>query len=177
MTDPDEEPEEPEHKTIIVDASNGGTVAIGEGARATHVEAGATYIENQTVIQEAQVVSNPDPQRLSLPFLKNDRFVGREDLLAELHALLSQDPPRPLGLAGLGGIGKTQLAVEYAYRHKTYYPDGIFWFNAAGSARRTARLAGLWSGRRHAGQPAWWRHRHCIITPMTTSMSGAPFCT
>ena len=38
---------------------------------------------------------------------------------------------RPAGLTGMGGIGKTQLAVEYVYRFKDAYPDGIFWINAA----------------------------------------------
>jgi hypothetical protein len=38
---------------------------------------------------------------------------------------------RPAGLTGMGGIGKTQLAVEYVYRYKMDYPGGIFWLNAA----------------------------------------------
>ena len=45
----------------------------------------------------------------------------------------------------MGGIGKTQLAVEYVYRHKDDYPGGIFWVNAAeplaqGLAQVGARL-------------------------------------
>ena len=32
----------------------------------------------------------------------------------------------------MGGIGKTQLVVEYVYRHRDDYPDGIFWIDAAG---------------------------------------------
>jgi hypothetical protein len=47
-------------------------------------------------------------------------LVGREDLLADLHALLSADgatAPRPLVLCGLGGAGKTSIATEYAHRH------------------------------------------------------------
>ena len=39
---------------------------------------------------------------------------------------------RPAGLTGLGGIGKTQLAVEYCYRYRDAYPGGVFWLNAAG---------------------------------------------
>ncbi len=38
---------------------------------------------------------------------------------------------RPAGLTGMGGIGKTQLAVEYVYRYRESYPGGIFWVNAA----------------------------------------------
>jgi WD40 repeat protein len=45
----------------------------------------------------------------------------------------------------MGGIGKTQLAVEYVHRHKADYPGGIFWVNAAeplaqGLAQVGARL-------------------------------------
>ena len=69
-----------------------------------------------------------------MPFPKNPDFVGRTDDLERLHATLQQREPvgiRPAGLTGMGGIGKTQLAVEYVYRFKDGYPDGIFWINAA----------------------------------------------
>jgi hypothetical protein len=49
------------------------------------------------------------------PFL-----VGREDLLAELDARLAAPAgqgPRIAALCGLGGIGKTSVAVEYAHRN------------------------------------------------------------
>jgi WD40 repeat protein len=69
-----------------------------------------------------------------VPFPRNADFVGRDDDLARLHATLSGDRLvglRPAGLTGMGGIGKTQLAVEYVYRYRESYPDGIFWVNAA----------------------------------------------
>jgi hypothetical protein len=45
-------------------------------------------------------------------------LAGREDLLAELHGLLAQgERPRTVVLCGLGGVGKTSLAAEYAHRH------------------------------------------------------------
>ena len=46
-------------------------------------------------------------------------LAGREELLAELDTRLTGDGsgPRIVALCGLGGAGKTSLAVEYAYRH------------------------------------------------------------
>ena len=80
-----------------------------------------------------------------VPFPRNLDFVGRDGDLARLHACLSGPGPvgiRPAGLTGMGGIGKTQLAVEYVYRYRESYPDGIFWIDAAGSlAEGFARLA------------------------------------
>lgn len=68
-----------------------------------------------------------------VPFKRHPHFFGREEDLKRVHAALQGMRPagiNPAGLTGQGGIGKTQLAVEYTYRYRHAYPDGIFWLNA-----------------------------------------------
>lgn len=69
----------------------------------------------------------------SVPFPRNPFFTGREETLATLHSLLATEQAvaltQSLALSGLGGIGKTQLALEYAYRHAQDY-RAIFWVHA-----------------------------------------------
>ncbi len=70
----------------------------------------------------------------TLPFQRNPFFTGREELLTRLrHQLLTESrvsltPPHSLG--SFGGIGKTQIALEYAYRHRADY-QSILWISAA----------------------------------------------
>jgi ATP/maltotriose-dependent transcriptional regulator MalT len=58
-----------------------------------------------------------------------EQFVAREDELAEIHRTLRGDGTRrTVVLHGLGGIGKTQLTIAYANRHKDRY-SAVFWLN------------------------------------------------
>ncbi|WP_437932652.1 AAA family ATPase [Sorangium sp. So ce291] len=80
-----------------------------------------------------------------MPLARNPAFVGRDEELARLHGMLQDVRPggrRPVMLTGMGGIGKTQLAVEYAYRHEASYRDGVYFINAAGNDWRP-ELKGL----------------------------------
>ena len=76
------------------------------------------------------------PEPSSLPVRLASRppiLAGREGLLAELDARLTADggqlEPRVMALCGLGGAGKTSVAVEYAYRHLAEV--GVCWQFAA----------------------------------------------
>jgi hypothetical protein len=58
------------------------------------------------------------------------QFVAREKELSKMHELLHGHSSRScVVLHGLGGIGKTQLTIEYIRRHKEKY-TAIFWLNA-----------------------------------------------
>ncbi|KAF4629991.1 hypothetical protein G7Y89_g8153 [Cudoniella acicularis] len=62
-------------------------------------------------------------------FPKATQFVARENELSKMHELLYSHSNRTcVVLYGLGGIGKTQLAIEYIRRHKEKY-TAIFWLN------------------------------------------------
>ena len=58
---------------------------------------------------------------------RNRFFTGRQDVLAEIHNALTQQGQA--ALSGLGGVGKTQTALEYAHRHSAEY-DHAFWVKA-----------------------------------------------
>ena len=62
---------------------------------------------------------------------RNPNFTGRDDLLDELRRDLSSHVTAllPEALHGLGGVGKTQLAVEFAHRHATDY-EAVWWIKA-----------------------------------------------
>jgi tetratricopeptide (TPR) repeat protein len=55
-------------------------------------------------------------------------FTGRDTLIDSLRRQLTER--HRAALSGLGGVGKTQTAIEYAVRHRADYPDGVFWTNA-----------------------------------------------
>jgi tetratricopeptide (TPR) repeat protein len=64
--------------------------------------------------------------------LRNPAFTGRETLLLSLQRALerrSKASVLPHALHGLGGVGKTQLAVEFAYRYADRY-DIVWWIPA-----------------------------------------------
>jgi tetratricopeptide (TPR) repeat protein len=78
-----------------------------------------------------------------VPYPRNPLFTGRAAELARIGDLL--DGGVGVAVVGTGGLGKTQLAAEYAHAARAQYPGGVFWLNmeqAAGIAGQVAALAG-----------------------------------
>jgi len=86
------------------------------------------------------------PPIWNVPLNRNPNFTGREKYLADLHTALTADRAAALtqtqAVHGLGGVGKTQLALEYAYRHASEY-DIVWWVHAEQSATLAADFARL----------------------------------
>jgi len=84
------------------------------------------------------------PPTWNVPHNRNPNFTGREEHLAKLKTKLSSGKPAALTQAihGLGGVGKTQLALEYAYRSMAEY-DIVWWVRSEETATLAADYASL----------------------------------
>jgi Tetratricopeptide repeat len=128
-------------RDLAIEESGGGVAA---GVMHASVVAGMGGIAiGRVEYQRPQVASQPVSLAPRPPLL-----AGREELLAELEVRLSAGDdrsPRIVALYGLGGAGKTSVAVEYAHRHLP--GTGLVWqFPAEDPTVMLAefgRLAGL----------------------------------
>ena len=77
------------------------------------------------------VSSQPQPSpaqasyRLRVP-VQPTPFIGREQELTEIAASLDRPDCRMLTLMGVGGIGKTRLAIQVATKCQTDFADGVY---------------------------------------------------
>ncbi|KAL4947253.1 hypothetical protein BDW69DRAFT_204566 [Aspergillus filifer] len=64
-----------------------------------------------------------------IPFAKNPHFVDRQEEIHKIEDLMTMpDGPRKIAITGLGGVGKTQIVLELAYRMRDREPEcSIFW--------------------------------------------------
>ena len=73
------------------------------------------------------------PEVWNIPYPRNPFFTSREKLLQGLAASLRAGETvgisQPQAVSGLGGVGKTQIALEYAYRYYQDY-DAVLWTRA-----------------------------------------------
>ncbi|KFZ13479.1 hypothetical protein V501_03685, partial [Pseudogymnoascus sp. VKM F-4519 (FW-2642)] len=77
------------------------------------------------------------PPRSTVPFDRDTKFVGRQDALAalELRFCQSNSHTRTV-LVGLGGVGKSQIAIEFSYRLRVRDPQvWVFWVYASTAER------------------------------------------
>jgi hypothetical protein len=94
------------------------------------------YPPKPTVQQDGGSVRQPRYPRNNPPIwqvpTRNAVFTGRVEVLEQLHDRLtgtSMAVVAPMALHGLGGVGKTQVALEYAHRYMADY-DVIWWIQA-----------------------------------------------
>lgn len=119
------------------------TVELGERLAEMQEEIGEGF-DWEAVLETQLIWPEPDeladigmlPAQARIPYHRNAAFIGRKPELLAIadHLLPSRTPTAPtkaMVLHGMGGLGKTQLAVEYAYRYGRFYPGGVFWLSFA----------------------------------------------
>jgi tetratricopeptide (TPR) repeat protein len=84
------------------------------------------------------------PPIWKVPHLRNPNFTGRKNLLNTLRKSLTsgQSPFSILAIHGLGGVGKSQIALEYVYQYASDY-EIIWWIQAENTTTLAADFAGL----------------------------------
>lgn len=128
------------------DSDGGGVTSRASGANSRTIQPGNTrsVITSTDSVADVNRPSAHSPVWGGVP-LRNVNFIGRTELLDSLRSLLSKSTTTavlPGALHGLGGIGKSQVAVEYVYRHANEY-DLIWWIPSENPSEIQASLVKL----------------------------------
>ncbi|KAI1157256.1 P-loop containing nucleoside triphosphate hydrolase protein [Nemania serpens] len=87
-----------------------------------------------TAVTNERPETPPKPTAV-IPFSRDEDFVHRDTILDQVH-YLGGKPASRTALVGLGGVGKSQIAIEYAFQIQERLPETwVFWVHASNSAR------------------------------------------
>ncbi|MGB7441617.1 MAG: NB-ARC domain-containing protein, partial [Coleofasciculaceae cyanobacterium] len=100
-----------------------------ENWQGINIKGGTNHINNPQIVWPS---SSPKLNPLQLiPNPGVAQFVGRDEELSTLHEKLQAGEQVAIcAVAGMGGVGKTELATQYARQNIDNYPGGICWLNA-----------------------------------------------
>ncbi len=100
-------------------------------------------------LESVGIISIPSQISLfvwNVPYPRNLFFTGREEIIETLASSLKVDRTtaltQPHAISGLGGVGKTQIAVEYAYRYRSLY-QAVLWAQAETHESLVASFAAI----------------------------------
>ncbi len=83
------------------------------------------------VVKTRVFASSPATCYENIPLSGAVKFVGREESLYQLHQLLQENDQLAIAaIAGMGGVGKTELGIQYAKAFINTYPGGVCWLFA-----------------------------------------------
>jgi tetratricopeptide (TPR) repeat protein len=90
-------------------------------------------IDNATKRLDDELERINNKTQFIVPYARNDNFTGYESELAELENMVLAGPQSTkIAITGPGGIGKSQLALELAYRTQQNYQNcSVFWISAS----------------------------------------------
>jgi tetratricopeptide (TPR) repeat protein len=146
-----------DRRRLVQQVSQAGAVAGRDFSQSAKYAAGRDQVVREIHIHleghgEGELPAPPawvaDPSLESslvfgVPLFPSEYFTGRGTSLTALaEALATLRPPQFLVIAGPAGVGKTQLAVEYAYGQRQNY-DVIWWVRADQSATLISDFIGL----------------------------------
>ncbi|KAF2175362.1 hypothetical protein K469DRAFT_611004 [Zopfia rhizophila CBS 207.26] len=106
---------------------------IQEAGLAEAMEAKRRHNELKTSLDALTFKATRQSPVTLLPYPRNSHFCGREGILQEIERTLSaskyNSDLNSVALHGIGGIGKTQIALEYTYKYRSSY-SAIIWVRA-----------------------------------------------
>lgn len=83
---------------------------------------------------------------ITLAYKQNPHFTGREYELESVNRVLNERATHPhaksVVLTGVSGVGKTQIALEYAHRHRDTYAS-IFWIDGSSESAAVSSITSI----------------------------------
>jgi hypothetical protein len=132
-------------RTRSIDVDGKAPTSGAEAAPATRGDTSVEIGDDMAPVADRKLTHEKLPQVWGDVPQRNPAFTGREDFLETLHHELGerrQTAVLPQAIHGMGGVGKSQIAIEYVHRHSDEF-DLVWWIPAEESGQILTSLTKL----------------------------------